>query len=333
MLSFGGSAVKAIIDERKENGNFASIFDIAKRVDLRVANKKAFDGLILAGGFDSFSDTHRAQYYVTDEKGSTFIEKALKYGNKYQDSQNSSQVSLFGEASDIQLPEPIIPDCETWGTMELLGKEKEVVGIYISAHPLDDFKNELKFCNANLSYFKQDLAKFVGMNLSFAGIVTDVQHRVSKAGKGWASFIIEDYNESNEFRIFGEDYMKFRHFLVPSSFLFIKSVIKPGWTNKEGVTGEPRLQFTDFKLLHDTMDDLCKKITIQIPLNQVTENRVKDLQHIFTTNVSGKQNVHFTIWDEKEKIELNLPSRNTKIKVTNELLSTLEKEQVTFKLN
>ena len=328
----GGTTVKAIIDERKENGNFKSIFDLTKRVDLRVANKKAFDGLILAGGFDSFSDTHRAQYFAIDEKGQTFIEKAIKYGNKYQESQNSSQVSLFGEASDIQLPEPIIPECESWGTMETLGKEKEVVGIYISAHPLDDFKNELKFCNANLSYFKEDLAKFVGVNMSFAGIVTDVQHRVSKAGKGWASFVIEDYNDSNEFRIFGEDYLKFRHFLVPSSFLFVKTTIKPGWTNKDGVTGEPRLQFTDFKLLHDTMDDLCKKITIQIPVEEVTENRIKDLQHLFVTN-GGKHNVHFTIWDGKEKIELNLPSRNTKVKVSNELLSTLDKENISYKLN
>ena len=329
----GGSAVKAIIDERKENGKFASIFDIAKRVDLRVANKKAFDGLILAGGFDSFKDTHRAQYYVSDEKGATFIEKALRYGNKYQESQNSSQVSLFGEASDIQLPEPRIPDCETWGTMELLGKEKEVVGIYISAHPLDDFKNELKFCNANLSYFKEDLVKFSGMNLSFAGIITDVQHRVSKAGKGWATFVIEDYNDSHEFRMFGEEYMKNRHFLVPSSFLFIKTVVKPGWVNKDtGIAGEPRIQFTDFKLLHDIMDELCKKITFKLDLDEINEDTIRNLQHLCATN-AGKQSVHFTIWNRKEKIELNLPSRNTKVNITNELLSALEKENIGFKLN
>jgi len=329
----GSSAVKAIIDERKKNGNFASIFDIAKRVDLRVANKKAFDGLILAGGFDSFTDTHRAQYYVADEKGATFLEKALKYGNKYQDGENSSQVSLFGEASDIQLPEPIIPEAETWGTMELLGKEKEVVGIYISAHPLDDFKNELKFCNANLSYFKDDLAKVSGMSLSFAGIVTDVQHRVSKAGKGWATFIIEDYKESNEFRMFGEEYMKYRHFLVPTSFLYVKTIIKPGWVNKDtGIAGEPRIQFTDFKLLHDIMDEMCKKITFKLALDEVTEDKIRNLQHLCVTN-AGKQNVHFTIWNAKEKIELNLPSRNTKVKITNELLTTLDKEHISFKLN
>ncbi|MDG2074895.1 MAG: DNA polymerase III subunit alpha, partial [Polaribacter sp.] len=329
----GSLAVKSIIDERKENGKFESIFDVAKRVDLRVANKKAFDGMILSGGFDSFKDTHRAQYFALDEKGQTFIEKALRFGNKFQDGENSSQVSLFGEASDIQLPEPIIPECETWGTMETLGKEKEVVGIYISAHPLDDFKNELTFCNANLSHFKDDISKYVGMNLSFAGIITDVQHRVSKAGKGWATFFIEDYHNNFEFRIFGEEYLKFRHFLVPNSFLFVKTIVKAGWMNKNtGIVGEPRLQFIDFKLLHDTMDDLCKKITIQIPAKEVTEKRVKSLKHLLGT-IPGTQSLHFTIWDEKEKIELNLPSRIPKIKITNEFLAQLEKEQIDFKLN
>ncbi len=108
---------------------------MTKRIDLRAANKKAFDGLILAGGFDSFKNTHRAQYFAEDEKGLTFIEKTIKYGNKYQENINSSQVSLFGESSEIEFPEPNIPQCEPWGTMEELAKEKEVVGMYISAHP------------------------------------------------------------------------------------------------------------------------------------------------------------------------------------------------------
>ncbi|WP_435261415.1 DNA polymerase III subunit alpha [Tenacibaculum sp. nBUS_03] len=327
----GANAVKAIIDERKENGNFNSIFDASKRVDLRVANKKAFEGLILAGGFDSFASTHRAQYFVEDEKNQTFLEKALRFGNKYQENKNSSQVSLFGEASAVELPEPIIPECETWGTMELLAKEKEVIGMYISAHPLDDFKNELKFCNASLSHFK-DIAKYEGLALTFAGIVTDVQHRVSKAGKGWASFIVEDYNDSYEFRVFGEEYLRFKHFLVPNSFLFVKTMIKPGWTNKEGVKGDPRVSFTDFNLLHDIMDKMCKKITITMPLDKVKENTIKDLQHLFALN-KGSQGLNFTIWDADEKIELNLPSRTTKIKISNEFLKALDEQFINYKLN
>jgi DNA polymerase-3 subunit alpha len=328
----GSLAVQAIINEREENGSFSSIFDVSKRVDLRVANKKAFDGLVLAGGFDSLSEAHRAQYYVLDEKGQTFLERALKFGNKFQENENSAQVSLFGEASTIQFPEPEIPDCEEWGNMELLKKEKEVVGIYISAHPLDDFKNELKFCNATLANFKEDLNLHVGKNLSFAGIITDVQHRVSKAGKGWGSFFIEDYGDNYEFRIFGEDYLKFKHFLNPNQFLFIRTTIQPGWTNKEGVKSDARLKFTDFRILHEILDELCKKITLKMPLHEVNEKNILNLQSILQ-NTMGKQSLHFTIWDAKEKIEVNLPSRNTKVKITNELLATLESQQINFKLN
>ena len=328
----GAGAVRAIIKEREENGNYASIFDLAKRVDLRAANKKSFDSLIKAGAFDSFTDTHRAQYFHTDEKGLTFLERAMKYGSKYQENENSAQVSMFGEASTVQFPEPDIPECETWGTMELLSQEKEVIGIYISAHPLDDFKNEMIFCNASLKHFKDDLSKYINMNLSFAGIISDVQHRVSKAGKGWALFTIEDYSDSNEFRIFGEEYLRMKHFLVPNSFLFVRATIQAGWTNKEGVTGEPRLKFTEMKLLHDIMDELCKKITIKIQLQEIKENTILNLETILKNN-PGKQSLNFTVWDAKEKIEVSLPSRNTKIKVSNELLATLESQQINFKLN
>ncbi|APG65307.1 DNA polymerase III subunit alpha [Tenacibaculum todarodis] len=329
----GAGAVRAIIEERRENGNYTSIFDLAKRVDLRSANKKSFDSLIKAGAFDSFTDTHRAQYFATDEKGLTFLERAMKFGSKFQENENSSQVSMFGEASTVQFPEPDIPECETWGTMELLSQEKEVIGIYISAHPLDDFKNEMIFCNATIRHFKDDFSKYVGANLSFAGIVTDVQHRVSKAGKGWAAFTIEDYSDSNEFRVFGEDYLKFKHFLVPNSFLFVRSTIQAGWTNKNtGVVGEPRLKFLDFKLLHDIMGELCKKITLKIPLHQITKDTIKNLEHTFATN-SGSQSLHFTIWDAAEKIEVNTPSRNTKVNITNEFLSSLKTNNIDFKLN
>ncbi|RCS28270.1 DNA polymerase III subunit alpha [Polaribacter sp. WD7] len=328
----GAAAVRAIIKERTENGNYSSIFDLSKRVDLRAANKKSFDSLIKAGAFDSFTDTHRAQYFATDEKGLTFLERAMKFGSKFQENENSAQVSMFGETSTVQFPEPDIPDCETWGTMELLSQEKEVIGMYISAHPLDDFKNELIFCNAILKDFKGDLQKIVGNNLAFAGIITDVQHRVSKAGKGWAAFTIEDYGDSHEFRVFGEEYLKYKHFLVPNSFLYIRATIQPGWTNKDGVTGEPRIKFTDFKLLHDIMDELCKKLTIKIPVEEVNEENILNLEGILKNNI-GKQSLRFTIWDAQEKIEVDLPSRNTKINVSNELLATLSYQQIKFKLN
>ena len=218
----GHGAVITIVENRKKDGNYKSIFDFAKRIDLRAANKKAFENLALAGGFDCFETTHRAQYFQDEGDGITFLEKAIKYGAKHQENENSAQVSLFGDASDVQIAEPQVPPCEEWGTMEKLAREKEVVGIYISGHPLDDFKVEMNtFCNATLAHLR-DLETFVNRELCFGGVVTDIQHRVSKQGKGWALFTVEDYTDSFEFRIFGEEYLKFRHFLVKNSFVFVK---------------------------------------------------------------------------------------------------------------
>ncbi|NCT09554.1 MAG: DNA polymerase III subunit alpha [Flavobacteriia bacterium] len=323
----GAHAVKSIIDERKENGSYASIFDLAKRADLRVANKKAFDSLVKAGAFDSFTNTHRAQYFALDEKGVTFLERAMKYGSKFQENKNSTQVSLFGETSTIQFPEPEIPNCETWGTMELLSQEKEVIGMYISAHPLDDFKNELFFCNTNLSIFREDLKSHAGKNISFAGIITDVQHRVAKTGNPWASFVLEDYNDNYEFRIFKEDYLKFKHFLSMKNFLFIRATFKKNFYNDE-----VSISFTDFKLLTDVLDNCCEKLTIQIPLDEIKEDTILNLETILKNN-PGTKPLKFTIWDEIENIEVNLPSRNIKIEVSSSLLDILQKQQINYKLN
>ena len=331
----GGAAVEEIIRERKENGNYTSIFDVVKRIDLRVAGKKAVEGLILAGGFDSFKSTHRAQYYVQDEKGATFLEKALKFGNKYQESQNSSQVSLFGEASAVTFPEPDIPGCDTWGTMELLAREKEVTGMYISAHPLDDFKNEMRFCNTTLGAFKGDLTKYLGHKLSIGAILTGVEHRVSKMGKGWATFTVEDYGDSHEFRIFGNEYLQFRPFLTENTFLYINAVLQPGWTNKEtGVQGEPRLKFTNFMLLHDVMDEKCEKITVQLNMNEITEEYVRFLHEVLSDySIAGKQKLSFTIREQREKIDLTMPSRGMKINASPEFFSRMEKENIRYKIN
>ncbi|MDA8728447.1 DNA polymerase III subunit alpha [Flavicella sp.] len=331
----GSAAVEEIIRERKENGWFSSIFDVVRRVDLRLAGKKAVEGLILAGGFDSFTKTHRAQYYIVDEKGSNFLEKALKFGHKYKESQNSSQASLFGEASEIQFPEPDIPTCEKWGTMELLAKEKEVTGMYISAHPLDDFKNEMKFCNVGLSVFKGNMQKYIGHKLSIGAIVTGIEHRVSKMGKGWATFVLEDYADSHEFRIFGNEYLQFRHFLSENSFLYVNAILQKGWVNKDtGVEGEPRLKFTNFMLLHDVMDDKCEKITVQLNSEEVTEQHINHLYGVLKDyEIAGKQRLEFTLRDATEKIELTLPSRELKLNVSSELLERLDKESIRFKIN
>ncbi|GGH35865.1 DNA polymerase III subunit alpha [Mangrovimonas yunxiaonensis] len=329
----GHGAVKTIVENRKEGGAYRSIFDLSKRIDLRAANKKAFENLALAGGFDCFSSTHRAQYFQDEGDGITFLEKAMKYGAKHQENENSAQVSLFGEASDVQIPEPQVPPCDDWGTMEKLAKEKEVVGIYISGHPLDDFKVEMtNFCNADLSLFG-DLNNHVNRELTFGGVVTDVQHRVSKAGKGWAAFTMEDYESSFEFRIFGEDYLKFRHFLVKNSFVHVKSYVREGWVNKNtGIKGEPRLQFNSFQLLHDIMDAYARKLSVKLDISDLQGQRIQVLEELFKIH-AGDKALSFIIYDNEERIKLNMPSRKQKVRISQELLSELTEHDVFYKLN
>ncbi|WP_434037466.1 DNA polymerase III subunit alpha [Formosa sp. 4Alg 33] len=329
----GHGAVMTIVANREKDGHYKSIFDLAKRIDLRAANKKAFENLALAGGFDCFTDTHRAQYFQDEGDGITFLEKAVKYGNKHQENENSAQVSLFGEASDVQIEEPLVPPAEEWGTMEKLAREKEVVGIYISGHPLDDFKIEMKnFCNANLSMLR-NLEACLNAELTFGGVITDVQHRVSKMGKGWALFTIDDYNDSFEFRIFGEDYLKFRHFFVVNSFVHVKVFVREGWVNKDtGKKSEPRIQFNSFQLLHDVMDQYAKKLSVQLNIANLTETKVSDLKHLFDTHV-GTKLLNFLVYDQEDKVKLPMVSRTQKITISQELLHALDEQEVYYKLN
>ncbi len=329
----GRAAVETIVGQRKEGGSYRSVFDLAKRIDLRSANKKSFENLALAGGFDSFGDTHRAQYFHDEGDGITFLEKVMKYGAKYQESENSSQVSLFGDASEVQIPEPVVPPCGEWGTMEKLRREKEVVGIYISGHPLDDFKTEINaFTNANVSCFNS-LEDYVNRELSFAGVITDVQHRVSKNGKGWGLFTMEDYTDSFEFRSFGEEYLKFRHFLMINSFVYFRVFVKEGWINREtGKKGDPRLQYNNVMQLQDVMEIYAKKLTIKLNIDQLKEENIYDLKDTLISH-KGSHPLNFVVYEMENQIKVNLSSRKQKVQISSELLMQLEQKEVHYKLN
>jgi len=217
--------------------------------------------------------------------------------------------------------------------MEKLSKEREVVGVYISGHPLDDFRIEMKtFCNGNIGMFT-DLSLCVNREIVFGGVVTDVQHRVSKQGKGWAMFTIEDYTDSFEFRVFGEEYLKFRHFLMVNSFVFVKTFVREGWTNKDtGKKSDPRLQFNSFQLLHDVMENYAKKLSIQLDVKYLTEQKIIALKELISEH-PGSQSLNFLVYDMKEKIKLSMLSRKQKVKVSQELLNELQNQDLKYKLN
>lgn len=328
----GSGAVKTIIEGRQEK-KYKSIFDLTKTIDLRSANKKAFDSLVYAGGFDSFEGVNRAQYLQDNGDGITFVEKALKFGAKFQENKNSAQVSLFENSDEIQLQEPQVPPCDPWPTLEELKLEKEVVGIYISGHPLDDFQTPLKhFCNAPLEVLK-DLNQLLNKELRIGGIIGEVEHRISKNGKGWASFSVEDYTDSYEFRIFGEEYLKFKHFLFENNFVYMRLLVKEGWRNRDtGKTGEPRINFLSFQQLQDTLEKNSKKLTLQLSIDDLDEKRSKDIIDLFK-KYKGKNQLEFSFFENNEKIKLTMLSENFKISINEDLISKIKEKQLHFKLS
>ena len=328
----GKGAVETIIEHRKDSP-YESIFDVAKKVDLRAANKKAFENLALAGGFDSFEGTHRAQYFNPDGDGVIFLEKVIRFGSKFQESQNSAQTSLFGESIDQVYQELVIPPCEEWDNLSKLKKEREVVGIFISAHPLDDFKKEMQwFTSANLSQLKE-LRPLINKTINVAGIVNEIEHLESRNGKGWGRFILEDYSDQFEFRIFGEEYLKFKHFINTNQFIRIKINIKEGWRNHEtGRLGDPRIQFINFEMLHDVLSNNSKKITLQVDINQLESERIKQLKKELS-GFRGDKPIFFDVIDPKKQIKLTMASRKQKVSISQELLSLLEENSWHYKLN
>ena len=328
----GKAAVETIIAKREE-GPYASIFDIVKRVDLRAANKKAFENLVLAGGLDSLGTAHRAQYFNPDGDGISFLEKALRFGAKYQEHQLSAQTNLFGDQSDTTYQDLKIPDCLPWNRLELLQREKEVVGIYISAHPLDDFKHEIKYFTTAKVEVLQDLTPLLNREIHCAGIINSVEHLETRNGKLWGRFVLEDYSDQYDFRIFGEEYLKFRHFLVAQNFVRFKAYIREGWMNREtGKAGAPRLQFLHFESLQDTISSNSKKLTLQLNLNTFDTAAVEQLEKRLKS-FRGDKKLAFDIYDTTTATKLSLISRKTKVSISTELLQQLDEEEWHYKLN
>ena len=328
----GRGAVETIIEHRKDSP-YESLFDLVKRVDLRQANKKALENLALAGGFDSFEGIHRAQYFNPDGDGITFLEKALRFGSKFQEAINASQMSLFGESTNQTYQDLTIPDCEPWSNLARLKKEKEVVGIYISSHPLDDFKNEMDFFVTISLQQLTDLEPLLNRECNVAGIVNDVQHLESRNGKGWARFSIEDFSDQYEFRIFGEDYLKYRHFLVVNQFIRLRFMVREGWANREtGKVGAPRIDYLHFEMLQSTLENNAKKLTVQLDIQQLNDTKIEELQALFRS-YKGDKALFFNVYDDTKKLKLTLNSKRQKIKITSSLLEDLKEKQCHFKLN
>ncbi|MFN6377722.1 MAG: DNA polymerase III subunit alpha [Flavobacteriales bacterium] len=318
----GENAVESIVKERKIRP-YKNIFDFMERIDAKAGNKKVLESLALAGALDEFK-IQRASYFAPDGKSETFIETLLKYANSIRESKNTSQVSLFGDMAEAAMPEPQPPVVEPWDTLSQLSKEKEVVGMFISGHPMDDFELEIRsFCSEGGLTLLQDMEQNKNRELKLAGMVTEVIEKVARASnKPFGTFKMEDYEGSFEFVLFGEDYMKYRHLLQKGHFLFIAGRVQ---TKKFGPDADKGLEFKINRVepLYEIREKMARYLTITVPLEFVSTTMIDNLTSLIQSG-QGKTQMRFKIRDGNTELVLPSLSHN-KVAVSNDLVKELKK--------
>jgi len=330
-VRFGLSAIKGmgdaaainIIAEREKNGPYKDIFDFVQRVNLSAVNRKAFESLALSGGFDSFG-IKRESYFATNTKGDTFIETLLRYGLVYQTEQSSMQNSLFGDMGGVEITTPPVPETEPWSTMELLKKERDLVGIYLSAHPLDDYAVVLNhMCNLKCSQVgremdKKELAKFE--EISFGGIVTAVSARFTKTNKPFGIVTIEDFDGSGELALFGEEWTKWQSMLQEEYPVYITARCQQRFRNNPDAYD---LVIKKIEFLTDVKDKSIDKFTIYIDSTMFKEAAMTDLETMLRS-CQGHVPLYFNIHDTEHNTNIEMFSRNVTVDVNKKLLSFLD---------
>ncbi|MBT5089836.1 MAG: DNA polymerase III subunit alpha, partial [Flavobacteriales bacterium] len=311
----GEGAVEAIVNVRKE-GKYTAFDDFVKRVDLRSANKRTLESIVCSGGFDSF-ELKRSQYFSEEDSGQTYLEKMIKFGNKVKDSANSNQFDMFDESVEATIQAPVPEETVVWSTMELLSKEKDVVGIYISGHPLDDYKVEMdNFCNGNLSMLN-DLQKINGKKLRFAGVVTKVEHRETKTGKPFGVLHIEDYYDSFSFYLFSDDYINFKAYLTIGWLLHLSGKVKKRFYNDD-----LEFKISSIDLLSELIDKEVRDVMLNVDVGDISEQLVNDVVRIVSEH-KGKHSLIFNVVDHLNKYEVDLLSRKMKVNLDREFLEKI----------
>ena len=319
----GDAAVNYIIKERKINNIFKDVFDFICRTNSRAVNKKTYEALALAGTFDCFKKINRRQYIHAEESEKSLIEKAIIYANKIQKEKDTKQTSLFGDSNGSDIPQPPIPNIKAFSKIEKLKIEKEILGLYISGHPLDKYKFEIKnLCNTSFKKLKDNYKINGKNNLNTAGIVTEVQHKISKNGKPYGTITIEDFDDSYNFLFFSDDYMKFKNYMELGWFLFLSGKMKNKWNNPE----ELEYKIDDIKLLTKVRDDLIKELHLKINIDDINSEIIDNLEKDLKNSKKGNCHLKITIVsnDNEKTLSLDMISREKKISINDNFLKSIE---------
>ncbi|MDR2885478.1 MAG: DNA polymerase III subunit alpha, partial [Rikenellaceae bacterium] len=328
----GEAAVESIIAERRENGHFNSICDFFERINLQAVNKKTIENLALSGAFDALAGFPRSRFFVADlssrDGDVNFLEQLIRYGSRIQNERNNSQQSLFGGAADADIQKPQPPEGAEWTQLEMLNKEREVIGIYLSSHPLDEYSIIIRnFTNTQLTDL-ENLEPLQGRDFSVAGMVTAVQNLMTKSGKPFGRFTVEDYSGSYTFTLFDKDYENFRRFMFADYFLLIRGKVqlKPYRESKELET-----KLTQMMQLNEARETLVKEMSISLNVNDLTEEFIDDLAEV-VTETKGNILLRARVADPESEVSVGLSSRQRRVALGPPLIDFLETNEVRYTL-
>lgn len=320
----GVKAAESIIKERKQNGPYKDIFDFAQRTDYSSVNRKAFESLAYSGGFDSFG-IPRESFFATDANDVAFLDTLVRYGQKYQNDQSLNQNSLFGDSDAIEIATPEIPKAEPWSDIERLNKEKEMVGIYLSAHPLDKYFMEIQFgCNTSLNEVEEKKA-ILNEDITFGGIVTDYVEKPTRNGGMYGRITLEDYSGKYDLMLFGHNYVDFRKFGIPSEAIMVRGVFK-----KSPYNDRINFDIKEIKLLNDVKGKLVNRIRITIDDDQLSS--LSQLKSCLTDSTTNRCDVYFRIHDKIIDRVVDLKSRY-KMPLNKEVIDTLNEMTINYEVN
>ncbi|MDB4107697.1 DNA polymerase III subunit alpha, partial [Bacteroidia bacterium] len=320
----GGTAAEEIIRERRENGGYSSVFEICKRANQRVVNKKSLENLAIAGAFDEFGVNRSS--YVTDVGQGMGIEAAIRFGNQVQNDLANSQASLFGEAGSLEIKEPELPKIEDWTLMEKLQREKELVGIYISGHPLNNYKFEIDhFTTHSLLQLEELNLELEGAEVRLAGLITTVRDSVSKNGKPFCIFTLEDFSGTREFALFGEKYTQFKPWIELNAQIFISAKGEKSYRDQDKLD----LNLQSMSFLEDTVSNQLKKVTINIDANNITEGLMEKLFDL--VDERGKVGLSFKLTTDDKAVKAS--SMRYKLQMDEITKKKLEDLDLDFRFN
>ena len=326
----GEAASEAIVKERAENGPYKSIYDFMERINYSVVNRKCLESIAYAGGFDSLIDFNRSRFFAQDTSGYQFLDLLVRYGQRVQQDKNNAQQSLFGmfadNGSDIQQPK--VPVAEDWSNIAILNKEREVIGLYLSAHPLNRFDFILnKMCQAELGEL-ENLTLLNGKELAVAGVVTSVTPLTTQDGRRYARFVMEDYNTSHEFTLFSKDFERFGMFIEPNSFLFIRGKVQPRFGKENNALEFKILSIQHLAEVSENITTLRIELDIHDVCNTLTDMLIKVIE-----NNPGKTTMQFTVVDYSENVKIKLNSKKYRVATSPELMDFITKNELNYFIN